>query len=72
MHGRVLASYHKTGICRFYTGQLTRYDASCTLIQFASVEVVVVVVFFVPPMPPHVLVDFAVFPPGHDRSVTDF
>jgi len=25
-----------------------------------------------PPMPPHVLVDFVVFPPGHGRSVTDF
>ena len=24
------------------------------------------------PMPPHVLMDFVVFPPGHDRSVTDF
>ena len=24
------------------------------------------------PMPPHVLVDFVVFPPGHGRSVTDF
>ena len=23
-------------------------------------------------MPPHVLVDFVVFPPGHGRSVTDF
>ena len=23
-------------------------------------------------MPPHVLVDFVVLPPGHDRSVTDF
>ena len=28
-------------------------------------------IFFLP-MPPHVLVDFAVFPPRHDRSVTDF
>ena len=28
-------------------------------------------VFFCP-MPPHVLVDFVVLPPGHDRSVTDF
>ena len=27
---------------------------------------------FFPPMPPHVLVDFVVFPPGHGRSVTDF
>jgi len=27
------------GICRFSAGQLTRYDASCTLIQFASVGV---------------------------------
>ena len=27
---------------------------------------------FFPPMPPHVLVDFMVFPPGHGRSVTDF
>jgi len=25
-----------------------------------------------PPMPPHVLVDFVVLPPGHGRSVTDF
>ena len=24
------------------------------------------------PMPPHVLVDFVVLPPGHGRSVTDF
>ena len=24
------------------------------------------------PMPPHILVDFVVLPPGHDRSVTDF
>ena len=23
-------------------------------------------------MPPHVLMDFVVFPPGHGRSVTDF
>jgi len=23
-------------------------------------------------MPPHVLVDFVVLPPGHDSSVTDF
>ena len=23
-------------------------------------------------MPPHILVDFVVFPPGHGRSVTDF
>ena len=23
-------------------------------------------------MPPHVLVDFVVFPPGHGRSVTNF
>jgi len=28
-------------------------------------------IFFFP-MPPHVLVDFVVFPPGHDRNVTDF
>ena len=28
-------------------------------------------VFFCP-MPPNVLVDFVVFPPGHGRSVTDF
>ena len=28
------------------------------------------IVFF-PPMPPHVLVDFVVLPPGHVRSVTD-
>ena len=27
---------------------------------------------FPPPMPPHVLVDFVVLPPGHGRSVTDF
>jgi len=25
-----------------------------------------------PPMPPHVLMDFVVLPPGHGRSVTDF
>jgi len=25
-----------------------------------------------PPVPPHVLVDFVVFPPGHGRSVTGF
>ena len=24
------------------------------------------------PMPPHVLVDFVVLPPGHGRSITDF
>jgi len=24
------------------------------------------------PMPPHVLVDFVVLPPGHGKSVTDF
>ena len=29
-------------------------------------------VFFFFPMPPHVLVDFVVLPPGHGRSVTDF
>jgi len=28
--------------------------------------------FFFNPMPPHVLVDFVVLPPGHGRSVTDF
>jgi len=28
--------------------------------------------FFSSPMPPHVLVDFVVLPPGHGRSVTDF
>jgi len=28
--------------------------------------------FFFCPMPPHVLVDFVVLPPGHGRSVTDF
>jgi hypothetical protein len=28
--------------------------------------------FFNPPMPPHVLVDFMVFPPRHGSSVTDF
>ena len=28
--------------------------------------------FFFYPMPPHVFVDFVVFPPGHGRSVTDF
>ena len=28
--------------------------------------------FFSFPMPPHVLVDFVVLPPGHGRSVTDF
>jgi len=25
-----------------------------------------------PPMPPHILVDFVVLPPGHDRNVTNF
>jgi len=25
-----------------------------------------------PPMPPHVLVDFVVFPSRHGRSITDF
>jgi hypothetical protein len=28
--------------------------------------------FFFNPMSPHVLMDFVVFPPGHDSSVTDF
>jgi len=28
--------------------------------------------FFFGPMPPHVLVDFVILPPGHGRSVTDF
>jgi len=28
--------------------------------------------FFFGPMPPHVLVDFVVLPPGHGSSVTDF
>jgi len=28
--------------------------------------------FFFGPMTPHVLVDFVVLPPGHDRGVTDF
>jgi len=28
--------------------------------------------FFFSPMPPHVLMDFMVFPPGHGRCVTDF
>jgi len=28
--------------------------------------------FLFGPMPPHVLVDFVVLPPGHGRSVTDF
>jgi len=28
--------------------------------------------FFCRPMPPHVLVDFVVLPPGHGMSVTDF
>jgi len=28
--------------------------------------------FFFCPMPPHVLVDFMVLPPGHGRSVTNF
>jgi len=28
--------------------------------------------FFFCPVPPHVLVDFVVLPPGHGRSVTDF
>jgi len=27
---------------------------------------------YIYPMPPHVLVDFVVFPPRHGRSVTDF
>jgi len=27
---------------------------------------------FFGPMPPHVLVDFVVLPPGHGRSATDF
>ena len=30
------------------------------------------ILFFFFPMPPHVIVDFVVFPPGHGRSVTDF
>ena len=30
------------------------------------------VLLFFNPMPPHVLVDFVVLPPGHGRSVTDF
>ena len=28
--------------------------------------------FFFGPMPPHVLVDFVVLPPGHGRNLTDF
>ena len=28
--------------------------------------------FFFSPMPPHVLVDLVVLPPGHGSSVTDF
>jgi hypothetical protein len=28
--------------------------------------------YFFNPMPPHVLMDFVVFPPGHGSSVTDF
>jgi hypothetical protein len=30
------------------------------------------IIFFFPPMPPHVLMDFVVFRPGHGSSVTDF
>jgi len=29
-------------------------------------------IYIFSPMPPHVLVDFVVLPPGHGRSVTDF
>ena len=32
----------------------------------------ITLIFFFLPMPPHVLVDFVVLPPGHGRSVTDF
>ena len=35
-------------------------------------EVICVQKFFFGPMPPHVLVDFVVLPPGHGSSVTDF
>ena len=35
-------------------------------------EICIDKVSFFLPVPPHVLVDFVVFPPGHGRSVTDF
>ena len=38
----------------------------------ATFEQKLFVDFFFGPMPPHVLVDFVVPPPGHGRSVTDF
>jgi len=34
--------------------------------------IILLFIYFLSPMPPHVLVDFVVLPPGHGRSVTDF
>jgi len=39
---------------------------------FMFISIYLKVLFFFLPNAPHVLVDFAVFPPGHGRSVTDF
>jgi len=44
----------------------TRY-ISC----YVRDPVVYIMLVFFGPMPPHVLVDFVVLPPGHGRSVTD-
>ena len=35
-------------------------------------KTLMLLLLFPPPMPPHVLVDFVILPPGHGRSVTDF
>ena len=43
----------------------------CTILQIYF-DNFFFIFFFIPPMPPHVLVGFMVFPSGHGRSVTDF
>ena len=49
----------------------TFHHVSGTFQSFAK-KMLYIHFFFLPPMPPHVLVDFVVFPPGHGRCVTDF
>jgi len=58
----------------FHISSSASYSALCSSLklEWPSFTPVLNRLFFFCPMPPHVLVDFVVLPPGHGRSVTDF
>ena len=54
------------------TATANRFETPITTILYARTAMLNLLNCSLCPMPPHVLVDFVVLPPGHGSSVTDF